>query len=55
MTKYLSAHVKVLSQKVPFYQYSQDTEIRSTPSRGKLPARPVSADDSTNKIDDESC
>jgi hypothetical protein len=50
----ITTDVKVLSRKVPFYQYSQDTEIRSALSRGELPARPASTDDGANEIDDES-
>jgi hypothetical protein len=33
-------NVKILSGKVPFHRYSQDTEVRSALSRGELPMRP---------------
>jgi hypothetical protein len=46
--------VKVLSRKVPFYQYSQNAEIRSALSRGELPIRFVSTDDGVDEIDDKS-
>jgi hypothetical protein len=46
--------VKVLSEKVPFYQYTQDAEIRSALSRGEIPMRILSSDDSTSGIDDAS-
>jgi hypothetical protein len=42
----------VFSRMVPFYQYSQDAEIRSALCRGELPARPPSTDDGTGEIDD---
>lgn len=44
--------LKALSGKAPFYQYSQDAEIRSALSRGELPVRPTSTDDGTDEIDD---
>jgi hypothetical protein len=47
-------NMKVLSRKVPFYQYSQDAEIRSALSRGEFPARPASTDDGVDEIDDQS-
>jgi hypothetical protein len=50
----MTAGAKVLSQKIPFYQYSQDAEIRSALSRGELLVRPVSRNDGMDEIDDES-
>jgi hypothetical protein len=44
--------VKLFSRRVPFYQYSQDAQIRSALSRGELPARPLSTDDGASEIDD---
>jgi hypothetical protein len=42
----------VFSRRAPFYQYSQDTHIRSALSQGELPARPLSTDDGVGEIDD---
>jgi hypothetical protein len=50
----ITTDVKMLSRKVPFYQYSQVSEIRSALSRGELPARIVSPDDSADEIDNKS-
>jgi hypothetical protein len=44
----------VLSKKVPYYEYIQDSQIRSALSQDELPTRPVMADSSTDEIDDES-
>jgi hypothetical protein len=49
----MNADMKVLSRKVPFYQYLQDADIRSALSRGELPARFVSTDDGPDKIDEK--
>jgi serine/threonine protein kinase len=48
----MTDNLKMLSRKVPFYQYSQNAEILSALSRGELPARPVLADNDTDKIED---
>jgi serine/threonine protein kinase len=54
-TYFLMAELqKVLSKKVPYYKYIQDSQIRSALSQDELPIRPVSADSSTDEIDDES-
>jgi hypothetical protein len=44
----------VLSKKVPYYKYIQDSQIRSALSRDELLARPVSTDGDTEEIDDKS-
>jgi hypothetical protein len=44
----------VLSKNVPYYKYIQDSQIRSALSQDEHPTRPVSADSSTDEIDDES-
>jgi serine/threonine protein kinase len=46
---------KVLSGRVPYYEYTQHAEIRSVVlSQGKLLVRPVLTGDGTDEIDDQS-
>jgi hypothetical protein len=44
----------VLSLRVPYYEYAQDSEIRSALSQRKLLARPALADGDTDAINDQS-
>ncbi|KAF5354620.1 hypothetical protein D9756_005574 [Leucocoprinus leucothites] len=44
---------EVLSGKLPYYQYTEDAEIRLAVSRGELPRRPDGTEDGTEEIDDQ--
>ncbi|KAJ3571074.1 hypothetical protein NP233_g3990 [Leucocoprinus birnbaumii] len=43
---------KVLSQKKPYYQYEEESEISSAVSRGELPTRPDHSGEDMDEIDD---
>jgi serine/threonine protein kinase len=46
--------LKVLSRKVPYYQYTENPHIRSALSRGEFPIRPISEEDDAGEINDDS-
>lgn len=44
---------EILSRQLPYYQYTEDAEIRSAASQGELPRRPHCTNDDMDEIDDQ--